>query len=73
MGYLEWNEDLSVENSFIDAHHKKLISLFNRAVELSETNNEASLFTTVHLLSELVEYAIYHFDEEEANESCELS
>ena len=61
---IAWNDSFSLGIRTLDEHHRHLASLINRlmAHPSAETNTES--FTAV--VSELVQYARYHFEHEEA-------
>lgn len=57
-----WSEDYSVGDPVLDSHHKKLLSMFN---QLSDVLVNSSLMTLLDVLTDLKDYTIYHFEEEE--------
>ncbi len=63
MSLIEWKDAYSVNISDIDTQHKRLVNLINElhAAILSGTGKEA----LTKILSELVEYTLYHFATEE--------
>ena len=62
MDKLVWNERLDVSNETVNEHHRKLVSIVNRFVEMESGDGEK----LSEILSELMEYSFYHFDFEEA-------
>lgn len=56
-----WNEDLSVAIEEIDADHKILVSLLNKASDHSLSHKEVE-----DILDELLGYTLHHFKREEA-------
>lgn len=63
MAYLEWQDNLSVGETSLDADHKKLIGLINRVYEAMASGDEQAEVASV--LDELLDYTTYHFDREE--------
>ena len=63
MDTIEWTDELSVNNNTLDAHHKKLIQLINRAVELYEKDYGGKQF--IEVITNSLKYARHHFDAEE--------
>jgi hemerythrin len=59
---LQWRDQLSVGNDLIDADHKYLIELINRAEASMKGMNRAELVT---VLDELGHYGQTHFEREE--------
>lgn len=59
---LVWRDQLSVGNDVIDADHKHLIEIINRAEHSLNTKNRNELMTTLDALSG---YSKVHFDREE--------
>ena len=62
MAHLKWTPSLSVGNSTLDSHHKKLIDLINAVFDVAE-NSEAGDVGAI--LSDLLNYTRFHFIEEE--------
>jgi hemerythrin len=60
---LKWEADLSVGIDVLDAHHKELILIINRLHEAKEKGLGEVL---MEIVSELFNYANYHFGAEEA-------
>ncbi len=63
MAFLQWKDDYSVGVDRFDEQHKKLIDLVNRlndAMAQRRASEELEL-----VLDEMVDYAAYHFSEEE--------
>jgi hemerythrin len=58
-----WCDSFSVNNEEIDNQHKALFNIFNRLYE-NCVEHESYIFLEP-LISELVNYAIYHFSAEE--------
>lgn len=64
MAYIEWFDKLSTHINEVDLQHQKLISLLN---ELYDSLRKGAAKSAVdQVLDELVRYAIYHFNTEEA-------
>ncbi len=63
MSYIEWTEDLSVNNVSIDRDHKRLVDIINKLYE-SMKKGEGSKVAG-EILDELVEYTREHFSNEE--------
>jgi hemerythrin len=62
MGFLEWNDDLSVDVREIDEQHKRLIAMINSFYESVSADHRQALEM---LLRDLVDYSHYHFSTEE--------
>ncbi len=63
MEFFTWNENFSVGINTIDEQHKKLVSLINElATAMSEGKGRDKIDS---LLTELADYTVYHFSEEE--------
>jgi len=58
-----WNSNFIVGIDFIDEQHKKLVELLNKVIAQFITGNDRQANEAA--LTELIEYARYHFDEEE--------
>jgi hemerythrin len=58
-----WTDDLSVEVELIDEQHKHFIAIINKLYAAVESGRSSEQIETV--LSELQEYAKYHFETEE--------
>jgi hemerythrin len=58
-----WCETFSINVSQMDEQHKRLIYIANRAME--HLYNYATLPETAKAFDALIEYTVYHFDEEE--------
>ncbi len=63
MNKIIWNERFSVGVSKIDDQHKKLIRMINMLIENYGAGYDSEIVSD--LLTELVKYSQYHFDEEE--------
>ena len=59
---LQWRDQLSIGNDLIDADHKHLIEVINKAEECLRTSNRKEL---AHTLDELARYSNTHFEREE--------
>lgn len=59
---LIWKDEYSVGNAELDAQHKKLMEICNRAQACLEQSEAGDLHL---ILNELAEYAKYHFRTEE--------
>lgn len=59
---LQWRDQLSVGNDLIDADHRYLIEIVNRAEASMKANNRVEL---VAILEELGHYGQTHFEREE--------
>ena len=73
MAFFEWEDRFSVNVAEIDRHHRKLIDLINQLHEAIERCSHlatipsvmSELDTVTSVLTELVNYAEYHFGAEE--------
>jgi hemerythrin-like metal-binding protein len=63
MALITWNENLKINMMEIDSQHKKLIELINELHEAMKTAKGKDVMG--HVLSELVNYTVYHFGTEE--------
>jgi hemerythrin len=63
MAFMEWNESLSVGVQQIDNEHKKLVDLINALND--SMKNGKSKETLQKVFSELVDYTMTHFSNEE--------
>jgi hemerythrin len=63
MDSLAWTESLSVGHELIDSHHKKLFSILDELIACVDQGGGIESIRRV--LSELIEYAKYHFSTEE--------
>jgi len=63
MAFMDWNESLSVGVLQIDNEHKKLVELVNTLNDSMKTGKSKE--TLQKIFSELVEYTITHFTNEE--------
>jgi len=63
MVLIKWNEIYAVNIKEIDNQHKKLIELINQMYAAMRAGNGKEALNTV--LSELVDYTVYHFETEE--------
>lgn len=62
----KWKEEYSCEIKTIDDQHKKLLELGSNLYEMVKLKkHEDNYDELVHILSELKDYTIYHFEEEE--------
>lgn len=59
-----WNENYSVGVKEIDQQHQQMIGIINRLYEMVENKNFNDAVVS-DILTELVEYADYHFSTEE--------
>jgi hemerythrin len=74
MGLLEWNDSYSVDVADIDIQHRRLIDLINElSSAMSQDQREHSIASAVDeleavsfVLGELLDYAAYHFSNEES-------
>lgn len=63
---IEWRDEFSVNNSEIDAQHKKLFQIASKAYALlKDSKKEDKYDEIVGILEELKEYSQYHFTFEE--------
>lgn len=63
---IEWTSELSVGISNIDDQHKKLIEIINKLLEInSEKLTDQVISQTDSILSQLLEYTVKHFRDEE--------
>ena len=58
-----WNSNFTVGIGFIDEQHKKLVELLNKVIAQFITGNDYQASEAA--LHDLIEYAHFHFDEEE--------
>jgi len=63
MGFLKWSNKYSLNVTEIDEQHKKLISLINEMYDAMHVGKGNDIVGAV--ISELVNYTIYHFNTEE--------
>ena len=63
MPIITWEKKFSVENNTIDTQHKKLIDLINQLFDSMREGKSKDILE--NLLKALVDYTVYHFDEEE--------
>ena len=63
MGLIKWNDHYSVNIGVVDEQHKKLIGLINQLYDAMRAGKGAEVLGPV--LTELVEYTVYHFSAEE--------
>jgi len=63
MDIIEWSDKFSVGLNLIDEQHKRLIDIINVMIENSHSEFDKEIISKT--LHELVEYAIYHFNDEE--------
>jgi hemerythrin-like metal-binding protein len=63
MPQIAWSDQLSVGNPTIDAEHQKLLQIANTLIEAM--NNGLPKPEFVKILSELREYTVFHFNNEE--------
>ncbi len=64
MPFVQWSDRFSVGMDVIDDQHKKLVSIVNRLYDAMRDGKGSEILGDV--LSELIEYARYHFTTEEA-------
>jgi len=63
VGLIKWNDHYSVNIAVVDEQHKKLINLINQLYDAMRAGKGAEVLGPV--LTELVEYTVYHFSAEE--------
>jgi len=63
MALITWNENFSINITEIDSQHKKLIELINELHEAMKVAKGKDVMGNI--LSELVNYTVYHFGTEE--------
>lgn len=63
MGFIDWSADLEIGIPKVDEQHLRLVELANRVHELVAHGHERKKLTEI--FSELIEYTIEHFDDEE--------
>mgnify|MGYP001217538740 CR=1 FL=1 len=63
MSVFQWNDDLSVNSSVIDAQHKILIELINKLHDAMRDGKSNQVVGSI--VKELADYTVYHFSEEE--------
>jgi len=57
-----WNDSYSVGDKQLDEHHKQLLVILNKACDACAHGNHRAFPL---ILNELLDYVIYHFEEEE--------
>lgn len=62
MSLISWEKIYKVNIAELDDQHKKIVELLNTLSTLSTQNNNT---TMRNVLSDLIDYTIYHFDTEE--------
>lgn len=67
MLFFEWKENYSVNNTILDSHHQKLLTLFNNLYTNLQACQDISQKSPLveKALAELIEYSLYHFEAEE--------
>lgn len=60
----EWQAEMSVGIEEFDSHHQRIIELINKLAASKSSGDEKTI--TREVLTELVNYAVYHFFAEEA-------
>ena len=69
---VEWNEEMSVGNEDIDNDHRKLLSLINELDYIIGADVASKDGAIASVLSDLIDYAGYHFQrEEDLMQACE--
>ena len=63
MAFFEWNDDLSVGNTFIDNDHRHFIRLLNNLYNAMDMGRGPDVLGTV--LNDLIQYTREHFKREE--------
>lgn len=63
MGFIKWNDQYSVGVRVVDEQHKKLINLVNQLFDAMQVGRGKDVLGPV--LTELVNYTVYHFNTEE--------
>ena len=61
-----WTDEMSVGVNAIDNDHKKLLSLLNELDHIIFSDEPSNKAAIESVMSELIDYTIYHFDREEA-------
>lgn len=59
----KWSEGYSVGDATLDGHHQKLLNMFNDVSAMLVTEYNADKM--MQLLTQLKDYTIFHFEEEE--------
>lgn len=62
---VEWTDEMSVGVNVIDEDHKKLLALLNEMEFIIDANVVSNSGAIESVLSELLDYTVYHFDREE--------
>ena len=62
---IKWTIEMSVGIDVIDNDHKKLLNLINELVFIIQANAPSKEAAIESVISELIDYTIYHFDREE--------
>ncbi|MBN2663837.1 MAG: hemerythrin family protein [Bacteroidales bacterium] len=60
---IEWQENFSVNDEKIDFQHQKLINLINKFYDAFSNASAVNILSDI--LNEMLDYAKYHFTEEE--------
>ena len=63
MAHMKWSDELSTGIAEQDDQHRTLIELINRLSSAIQDDRDTAILTTV--LTELVDYTVYHFGYEE--------
>lgn len=63
MAFIEWGATLSVGVAAMDQQHQQLVALINQLADAMTQGKSASVIGNI--LNELVNYAMYHFTDEE--------
>lgn len=64
MSFVEWSHDLEVGSVEMDAQHQRLVAIINKYHDAVERH--APRPELIAIFSEVAEYAVYHFRDEEA-------
>ncbi len=63
----EWKDDYSVKVPLLDAQHKKLFEIGGNVYTLLQNHSDGDSFSEIIVqVKELIKYAKYHFEQEEA-------
>jgi len=63
MGLVQWSEEYSVGVGNLDRHHQKLFDMLNRLHNAMTQGKGKEV--VIGIIKEMVDYARYHFEEEE--------
>lgn len=65
MSFIPWEEKYALGISEIDEQHQKMLTIINKLYEIFEDKKNNDPLEIDKVISEVVDYAIYHFQTEE--------